>query len=163
MHRSSLRPDPIAEIFKHHIIDLGSQKISQRQSRFNCYHRYTYIHTFIHITYINIACIGWTVAVAVAVRQELRKRRAATTRSSSRYMHTYRMHTYIISYKTKLNSMYLSGHAGPARCVHHDDGEPVFGTVSLSPTITIVQVWRCDGRRAVRVTLCSSKRWRTPS
>ena len=58
MHRSSLRPDPIAEIFKHHIIDLGSEKISQRQSRFNCYHRY--IHTYIHkhITYINITCKG---------------------------------------------------------------------------------------------------------
>ena len=26
---------PIAEIYKHHIIDLGSEKISQRQSRFN--------------------------------------------------------------------------------------------------------------------------------
>ena len=39
---------PIAEIFKHHIIDLGSEKISQRQSRFIRYRFPSTAHTSYH-------------------------------------------------------------------------------------------------------------------
>ena len=52
---------PIAEIFKHHIIDLGSEKISQRQSRFNRYRYHRPAPTSyqtIHILYVHITCIG---------------------------------------------------------------------------------------------------------
>ena len=67
------------------------------------------------------------------------------------------IHTYIPN--KSIPCVFLSGHAGPTRCVHHDDREPVFGTPYLSTTIPRPQCDSVtDGRRAVRVTLCSSER-----